>query len=83
MNSIDKKIFELIDLLIFQKKINSVRHFSIEVSMLEQTISKIKKGINHFTVDQIQNICKLYNVNPNWIFDYDKKVFRDKDSIQL
>lgn len=83
MNTIDKKVLRLIELLIFQNKIETTRQFCYEVGVLEQTISKIKKGTNHFTIAQIETICKIYNVNPNWLFDYDKKVFRDKKSIEL
>lgn len=76
MNPIDKRIFYLIDLLIFEKKIDSVRQFCVEIGMLEQTVSKIKKGINHFTLIQVQNICKVYNINSNWIFDIEKNMYR-------
>jgi hypothetical protein len=83
MNPIDKNIFRLIDLLIFEKKIDSIREFCIEIGMLEQTISKIKKGINHFTIAQVETIGKKYNVNLNWVFELEDNVFRTKDSIRI
>jgi len=79
----DKRILRLIELLIFQKKINYVKEFCDEVGILSQTVSKIKKGTNHFTVDQIQKICITYNVNANWIFGIENTVFNIKNSIKL
>ena len=83
MNTVDKHIFRLIELLIFEKKIDSIRQFCLEVGMLEQTISKIKKGINHFTIAQVETIGKIYNVNLNWVFDLEDNVYRTPDSIKI
>ncbi len=76
MNPTDKRILDLIDLLIFQKRISSTKQFCEEIKVLEQTISKIKKGTAHFTVNQIQSICKIYNVDANWILGIEKNMFR-------
>jgi len=51
--------------------------------MLQQTISKIKKGKSHFTVAQIETICIKFNVNANWIFGLEKKVFNMSGSIEI
>lgn len=83
MNTTDKKILRLIDLLIFQQRVSSIRNFCQEVDILEQTVSKTKKGINHFTVAHIEVICKTYNVNVNWVYGFENKVFRTKDSIEI
>lgn len=83
MHTTDKRILRLIELLIFQKKISSVKHFCQEIGILEQTVCKIKKGGNHFTVQQIESICKKYNVNSNWIFGVQKNVFNHSESIEI
>lgn len=75
MYTSDKNIIELIDLLRYQKKISSIKDFCKEIGMQEQTVSKIKTEINHFTVLQIESICKKYNVNANWIFGIEKNIF--------
>lgn len=75
MQTSDKNILRLIDLLIFQKRIFYAKDFCNEIDMLEQTLSKIKKGQCHFTVAQIEMICKSYNVNANWIFGIEENVF--------
>jgi hypothetical protein len=71
----DKNIITLIDILTVENKISSKTEFYDEIKSSRQTISKIKKGINHFTPLQIAIICKKYNVNANWIFGTEKNVF--------
>ena len=83
MNPIDKRIFYLIDLLIFEKKIDSVRQFCLEIGMLEQTISKIKKGINHFTLIHVQKICIKYNINANYIIGTEEMIYKNKKNTKL
>lgn len=75
MYTSDEKIIELISLLKFRKIINYDKDFCQDIGMLEQTVSKIKKGLNHFTVQQIETICKKYKVNANWIFGTESNVF--------
>ncbi|OIQ22166.1 MAG: hypothetical protein BM557_01980 [Flavobacterium sp. MedPE-SWcel] len=83
MHTSDKRIIRLIDVLIFDKTITNTRHFCQEIDVLEQTVSKIKKGTNRFTVAHIEVICKKYNVNANWIYGLEKKVFRSPESIEI
>lgn len=75
MHEYDKNIIQLIDILFIEKKIRSKTEFYNEIKIIRQTISKIKKGINHFTPSQIEIMCKKYNVNANWIFGLEKNVF--------
>ena len=81
MHESDKRILRLIELLIFEKKISNTAEFCSKIDMLKQTVSKIKNGNNHFTVIQIEQICKVFNVNANWIFGTNNKVFNNSDSI--
>lgn len=83
MDHIDKAILRLMDLLIFERKINSLSEFYSEIGILRQTVSKIKKGTSHFTVAQIHATCKKYNVNANWIHGTSDKVYNTPDSIRL
>lgn len=83
MYTSDKNIIHLINLLIFQEKISSTKKFCQDVAILEQTISKIKIGKNHFTVLQIERICKKYNVNSNWIFGIQKNIFNTPEPKQI
>lgn len=83
MQTTDKKILRLIDVLIFQNKVNREVDFCKEIGILQQTVSKIKKGDTHFTVKHIETICNKYNVNANWIFGLDKKVFNMSGSIEI
>ena len=83
MNSIDKRIMMLIELLVLEKKVNNVSHFCSEIGMLRQTASRIKSGINHFTVMQIETMCKMFDINPNCIFGFEYNVFRGDKSIKI
>jgi len=82
MYTSDKNIIQLIDLLKYQKKISSTKDFCKEIGILEQTVSKIKTGLNHFTVLHIEIICKKYNVNSNWIFGIEDQTFNKIKSNQ-
>tara|TARA_R110002126_G_scaffold42182_1_gene122121 strand:- start:537 stop:779 length:243 start_codon:yes stop_codon:yes gene_type:complete len=75
MYECDINIIKLIDILTVENKISSKTEFYDEIKSSRQTISKIKKGINHFTTSQIEIICKKYNVNANWIFGIEKNIF--------
>ncbi|MCC9016976.1 helix-turn-helix domain-containing protein [Flavobacterium lipolyticum] len=82
-NIIDRRILRLIEVLIEQNKINREIDFCREIEMLPQTVTKIKKGTAHFTVSHIEQICHQFNVNANWIFGIEKKVFNMARSIEI
>ena len=83
MQEADKRILKLIDLLIFEKKIKNQNDFCSEVGLLLPNLSKIKKGESRFRVSHIEVISKKYNVNINWIFGTENKVFRTPESIEI
>lgn len=76
MHSSDKKIFELIEMFKANSTIRFEQDFCDLVNIPRQTLYRIKKELAHFTPEQIKNICKLYNVNANWIFGIEKNTFR-------
>lgn len=52
-------------------------HKTVEIS--RSSLSKIRNGHgNHFTVTHIENLCKAYKVNANWIFGLEEEIFIDK-----
>jgi len=83
MNDPDKRILRLIDLLKYQKTIKTQNQFCDDLGIMRQTIYKIKKGTTHFTVDHIGIICRKYNVNANWVFGKEKKVFNTENSVEI
>ena len=83
MYNSDKRIIRLIDLLLFEKKVSSLNEFHFETGLIRQTFNKIKNGTSHFTVLHIENICKKYNVNANWIYGTQPNVYNTKDSVEL
>lgn len=78
MYNSDKKILYLISLLIFDKKISSNKEFCDRIGLIEQTVTKVKNGKAHFTAFYIENICKEFSVNANWIFDTSDEIFIQK-----
>lgn len=83
MDEIDQRIIIIINILITYKKVKNVKDFSEKIGMLRSTISRIKKGINHFTVIQIDTMCKMFDINPSCIFGYEDNVFREDESIKI
>ena len=83
MKTPNERILRLIDLLKFQKTVKNLQKFCDEIGIVRQTIYKIKNGDASFTIAQIEKIGELYNVNFNWIFGFETKVFRSDDSIEL
>lgn len=78
-NQIDNKIIRLIDLLKFEGKIKTMDDFYKSVEISRASLSKIRNGYgNHFTVSHIENICKTFKVNANWIFGLEEEIFINK-----
>lgn len=82
MNPIDTKILALIDMLIAVGTFDYAKDFAEAIGMPKQSITRIKQGKAHFTAEHIANICKVYNINANWIFDIQKNVYNPPE-IQL
>ena len=84
MTSTDNKILEMIERLKQLKVIRFDSDFCRDIGIKKQNLSVIKSNPNcSFTVEQIHAICKVYNVNANWIFDIEKNIFRtSKTSIK-
>lgn len=83
MKNPNERILRLIDLLKFQKTIKTLNQFCDEIGVIRQTVAKIRTGEASFTVTHIENICKKYKVNANWIFGIEPNVFSTVDSIKL
>ncbi|UYW02076.1 hypothetical protein K5I29_04025 [Flavobacterium agricola] len=78
MYDCDKRMIEVIEYLIAQKKVKNKRWFCLSIDMTPETYYKILKGINHFTTVQIQKTCDLYKVNANYIFGIEDNMFYKK-----
>lgn len=78
----DEKILKLIKYLKFKDIIKTEKEFCEDISILRQTLYKIRKGESSFTVAHLESICKKYNVNGNWIFGTQNHVFNSANSIE-
>jgi hypothetical protein len=75
MNIPDKKMLKLIEILVAKNYYHNEKQFCTENKILNTTVSKVKSGICHFTVPQIEEVCKKHQVNLNWVFGIDDNVF--------
>lgn len=83
MTKTDERILKLIDLLKHENKIKTQNDFCENIGTIYQTIHKIRNNQAHFTVTHIENICKVYNVDANWIFGLNPYVFIGNKNIKI
>lgn len=76
MENIDSKILSLIIELIALGKVDSDADFCKQIGLLKQNLTRIRKGIAHFTPVHIANISKVFNINANWILGVEKTKYR-------
>lgn len=79
---LDKRMFELYEELKSRNILRFKRTFCDACSIPEQNMYNIKKGINHFTLIHVVNICKFYNIDANWIIHQTGDLFMRASSTQ-
>lgn len=72
----DSKILELIDILKSKNIISTTQDFCDSVGIHKQRVVSIRKGLQSFRAFHIGIVCGVYNVNANWIYGFEDKVFR-------
>jgi hypothetical protein len=75
MYTSDIKIFGFMILLKTLGQIKYDKDFCEAIGIQKQNLAPIKKGLAHFTALHIENICKVYGANANWIFGFSDIVF--------
>jgi hypothetical protein len=76
----DSRMLELINLL-KQNGLVKYKYESFErIGINRQNIRNIQLGTQYFTVTHIENACKYFNVNANWIYGFETNVFRKNSS---
>ncbi len=77
----DKRILDLISILITLNRVKNESQFCIKIKFHKQSLTKVKNGKQHFTAQHISRICEAYNINANWIFYPDcETIFNDEIS---
>jgi len=71
----DIKILELIQILKSLGKIQYDYEFCNSIGFLKQNLVRVKENKAHFTAQHIENICAVYDVDANWIFRFENKIF--------
>lgn len=72
----DQRMIDLIGRLKELEIIRFRQSFLDVIGMSKQQFVHIEAGRQHFTIEHIITTCKIYNVNANWIFGLETKVFR-------
>jgi len=75
MNAIDNKILELSTILKQLGLVKSQAEFCREIGFMRQNIRKVKLGTAHFSLEHLSMICKVYNVDANYLFNRSKSPF--------
>tara|TARA_R110000868_G_scaffold115_1_gene1181 strand:+ start:1972 stop:2250 length:279 start_codon:yes stop_codon:yes gene_type:complete len=68
MNPTDAKILELSAILKQLGLVKSQAEFCREIGFMRQNVRKVKSGEAHFSLEHLAMICKVYNVDANYIF---------------
>ena len=78
----DQRILELIDKLLASGKIDSKKQFCEYVTeyggckLHAQHIHQVSTVKQRFKIHHIEAICKLFNINANWVMGFEDKVYR-------
>lgn len=72
----DQRMLKLIEVLKASGQIRFNQTFLDAIDMPKQNIRLVKLGEKHFTPEHIHMACKTYKVNANWIFGFEKEIFR-------
>lgn len=64
----DKRILQLPEILKSNKSIEYTKDFIAQIGMSKQNYYSIEREANqHFTLAQVEIICKAYGVDGNWL----------------
>ena len=79
MTTPDQRIIELIAYLKYMKKVKSAVEFCQNIGFYRQNLRNVRLGTQSFTIDHIEKICKIYDVNANWILGLSDKLYNNSD----
>ena len=74
MNTADKNILRLIEILKTSGRIKYDTEFCEAIGLRKQNLVNIKADRNHFTPEQIERVLTTYKINANWIFGLSSKM---------
>lgn len=83
----EKRMLQLIDYAVKNDLVLDEADFYNKIRFAPTSITKVRRGEQAFTRQQIKLACLLTGANANWVFDIEKDMFRakgkNKDSEQL
>lgn len=78
LHSTDARLLELIEILKANGIIRFRQEFCDALGIKKQNIRNVQVGNTRFTVEHMETVFEVYNVNPLWVFGYSDQVFRSK-----
>lgn len=75
LNIPDERMLQLPDILKARGKIRFRQEFCDDIEIPKQNIRNIRLGRQYFTVRHIQNACKKYGINANWVMGIQANIF--------
>lgn len=65
-------------LKLLRKQLNlTTRAFGATINMSGGAITNMEKGTRNITERTIRDVCREYNVNPNWLINGTEPIFED------
>ncbi len=74
----DQKMLELFDILISNGKVKYYYEVCEAIGIQPQTMRNIRIGRQSFSAEHIRMMSKVYDVNLNYIYDFEDKIFNKK-----
>ena len=77
LHTTDKRMLQLLEYCLSNGIEPSARAWCQKIEVNASSISNIRSGLQQFTAQHIENACREYNVNANYIFGYTQNILRD------
>lgn len=72
----EQRIVHFVELLKSSGAIRFYKQFYDTTGIRRQYFVSVRSGKNRFTTNQIEAICKNYEINANWIFGVSDQIYR-------
>ncbi|WP_300434035.1 hypothetical protein [Christiangramia sp.] len=81
LNVTDARMLEAYEHIINTGRERWKLDISRNTGIINQNVRNIKLGKQHFTAEDIRQLCKVYNVNVEFIFGFSSRIFNKKKPI--
>lgn len=79
INSISERFLLVVNRLVKENKVKSIRKFCLSLDYLPQSLSAVQKGNRDIPVSVLQKAVSVYKVNPLFLFNGEGEMFLDEN----